>query len=792
MKKITHVFIVLFLIASAGLAQVPMHYNTNVNGGGNSIPFAAILATWQKAQWFIPANSLALPTPVGPGNNITTVYFQMSNTTSKLYTNLDVKLKQGAGTGFTAPTGGAFETGMTTVYVGNNVTLNSTAGGWTQIVLQTPFLYNPALPLIIEIDQNSPLAGGPTVCQAVNIPGPGNGRQWGSYNAPLNSGVGTQQVNFGIDVLPATPCTVTPAANTVVTPTAPICPNTSANLSLANTYSFGGITYQWYSSTLSVVGPFTTAVPNGTMAFLSTPTLTQNTWFTVVATCTNVAGSTTATAGQVNVSGIITNTPPYFEGFEGIGSPNKLPNCSWAASNMPATCQTYTSVNANNRLPRTGTSFASFYYNPGGINYFYTNGIYLTAGITYSAGLWYQTEGQGYNNWTDLSILYNTSQTAVGATTIVSTNGAAISPIYKSLSNTFSVPTSGLYYIAIRGTGNTSSSAQYLSWDDLFITIPCNANSPNLPNLSLSTNNATVCQGAQVILNANGADTYTWSTGDNTSSITFSPGFTGVSSYTVTGTNTLTGCSLSAQQNLLVNPTPVITTYAFPTNVCPGKPATIYASGASSYIWTNSSIAPSITVTPTSSSNTYSVIGTNAFGCSSQGVQALTVLPAPLIVVSSDNPNVACAEDLVTLSATGAASYQWISSANMQLYSGNSVSLFLNTTSVFTVTGTGTNGCTTTTVITQSIAECVGVEKHSSTLSGIKVYPNPSNGEFTVELNSNDLKTIEVSDLTGRLVKSYTGKDEQVNINIKTLANGVYYLKILSENTVEVIKVVKD
>ena len=92
---------------------------------------------------------------------------------------------------------------------------------------------------------------------------------------------------------------------------------------------------------------------------------------------------------------------------------------------------------------------------------FYTNGIYLKAGVTYSAALWYQTEYYGYNNWTDLSILYGTTQTATGQVTIATTAGPAISNVYKSLSNTFTVPTSGIYYIAVRGTGNTSSSAQY-------------------------------------------------------------------------------------------------------------------------------------------------------------------------------------------------------------------------------------------------------------------------------------------------------------------------------------------
>ena len=791
MKKITSILFFVFLIAQTAMGQVPMHYNSNTTGGGNTFPFNNS-ATSRKLQWFIPPNSLVNPTPVGPGNNITAVYIHANTSATRLYPNLVVKLKQGSGTGLTGFLGGPVEPGMATVYAGSNINIVATAGGWMQFVLQTPFLYDPTFPLIVEIEHDATTGTGPNVNQPFVIPGPGAGRQWANYQAATLTGTATSLVNFGIDVLPATPCTVTPGANTVITPTAPVCPFSSANLSLATTYSFGGITYQWYSSTLSAVGPFTNAIANGTAAALTTPTLSQTTWFTVVATCTNVAGSTTATAGQLNVSGIVTDTVPYYEGFESITGANKLPNCSWAASNMPATCQTYTALNTNNRIPRTGTKFAAFYYNPANTNYFYTNGIYLNAGVTYSAAMWYTTEALNYTNWTDLSILYNTAQTAVGATTIASTNGLAISPIYTSLSNTFTVPSSGLYYIAVRGTGNTSSSAQYLSWDDLSITVPCNAGSPNVPNVTANSNTATVCQYAPLNLSANGADTYTWSNGANASAITVNPYTTGNNTFTVTGTSTLTGCSSTAVHNVFVNPTPVVSAYAVPFNVCPGNQAVIYATGALSYTWNNNATTPSTTVTPSSSLNTFSVIGANSFGCSSQAVQVLTMLPSPTIVVTSNKPDVACVEDMIILNASGAATYNWISGSTNIVYFGTTVNAFLNTTTVFTLTGTGTNGCSTTTTITQSISECVGVNKVTSTLGGTKVYPNPSTGEFIVELNSNSEKTFEITDLTGRIVSSSVSKEEKMHMNIKTLSKGVYYLKITSNETVEVIKLVKD
>jgi hypothetical protein len=48
-----------------------------------------------------------------------------------------------------------------------------------------------------------------------------------------------------------------------------------------------------------------------------------------------------------------------------------------------------------------------------------------------------------------------------------------------------------------------------------------------------------------------------------------------------------------------------------------------------------------------------------------------------------------------------------------------------------------------------------------------------------------------VTDVTGRVVLTQSSLDDKMNVNINTLANGVYYLKVKSDNAVDVIKVVK-
>jgi hypothetical protein len=46
-------------------------------------------------------------------------------------------------------------------------------------------------------------------------------------------------------------------------------------------------------------------------------------------------------------------------------------------------------------------------------------------------------------------------------------------------------------------------------------------------------------------------------------------------------------------------------------------------------------------------------------------------------------------------------------------------------------------------------------------------------------------------DLTGRIVLTNTSSNDKIDFNISNLANGVYYVRVQSNNSVEVIKIVK-
>jgi gliding motility-associated-like protein len=168
-------------------------------------------------------------------------------------------------------------------------------------------------------------------------------------------------------------------------------------------------------------------------------------------------------------------------------------------------------------------------------------------------------------------------------------------------------------------------------------------------NISPSTS---VCQGASANFTVGGATTYTWSTGATASSITAS--VTNV--YTVTGA-TAAGCSNTATVGLLVNPLPIISVSGN-TLICGnGATTTLTANGASTYTWMPGNMNGSSVIVSPPNTTSYTVIGSNNFGCTdTSGINIVSnsfnlMVGAPLTI---------CAGESATLTANGMTSYTWM------------------------------------------------------------------------------------------------------------------------------------
>ena len=170
-----------------------------------------------------------------------------------------------------------------------------------------------------------------------------------------------------------------------------------------------------------------------------------------------------------------------------------------------------------------------------------------------------------------------------------------------------------------------------------------------LPVITIS--NLPICIGNTGTLTANGASTYTWSTGAATTSITASPTIT--TTYTVTGTNN-NGCINKKTATLIVNPLPVISVNT--ATLCAGSSTVLIASGASTYVWNTTSIGALVTLSPTVTTN-YTVVGTDINYCKDTATTSITVFATPTLSVSNDS---ICIGSTATITATSTSpNYSW-------------------------------------------------------------------------------------------------------------------------------------
>lgn len=126
---------------------------------------------------------------------------------------------------------------------------------------------------------------------------------------------------------------------------------------------------------------------------------------------------------------------------------------------------------------------------------------------------------------------------------------------------------------------------------------------------TVSVNSGSICSGQSFTMMPTGTDAYTYSNGSDVAMPTADE------SYTVTGTNTVTGCSNMAVSSVTVNVLPTVVAVTNNTLLCTGETATLSVSGsATTYTWSTTENTMDIAVTPTVQT-TYTVDGTDANGC---------------------------------------------------------------------------------------------------------------------------------------------------------------------------------
>ncbi|WP_299100127.1 Ig-like domain-containing protein [uncultured Winogradskyella sp.] len=172
-----------------------------------------------------------------------------------------------------------------------------------------------------------------------------------------------------------------------------------------------------------------------------------------------------------------------------------------------------------------------------------------------------------------------------------------------------------------------------------------------LPTLTISED-VEIIEGDSTTLFVTGAETYIWSTGESTETITVSP--TQTTTYFAIG-YTAEGCQSQAVVTVIVIPE-IIADAGNDVSICIGESVTLNASGGISYLWNTGNTDASITVTPNETTS-YTVTVYDEFGNSDTDSVVITVNDIPEISVSE---NIYIIEgESATLSVSGAVTYLW-------------------------------------------------------------------------------------------------------------------------------------
>jgi|GEM_PF-5711163 len=194
------------------------------------------------------------------------------------------------------------------------------------------------------------------------------------------------------------------------------------------------------------------------------------------------------------------------------------------------------------------------------------------------------------------------------------------------------------------------------------------------PTVTIDGQNS-FCQNSSTTLTARGAASYIWSNGARTSSINvITPG-----KYQVIGFNAIGLCSDTAVTNVVEYPLPDIR-ISGSLSFCEGDSTTLFASGGSSYKWSNGTTGQSITV---KEEGLYSVTGISDKGCSKTTQVQVAKEIVPLIINGS---LYFCSGDSTQIFASGANQYEWSTGQT-----GSTV--FIKKAGTYTVTGTSISGC---------------------------------------------------------------------------------------------------
>ena len=302
-----------------------------------------------------------------------------------------------------------------------------------------------------------------------------------------------------------------------------------------------------------------------------------------------------------------------------------------------------------------------------------------------------------------------------------------------------------------------------------------------VPIVDLGADQA-LCSGTVSLDAQNVGSSYSWN--DNSTSQTLIAATTGIYWVDVTNAN---GCSTRDSVAITINTNPVVF-LGNDTVLCGGSITLDAGNAGAIYLWSDNSTNQTLNVT---TSGVYLVMATLTGGCFAIDTIIVTINSLPNVVFSIIPDSICMNDAAILLSATPIGGS----------FSGTGVtgSFFnpstLNGTETITYTFTDSNtGCTSSSSDTIVVDACTGIVDQNGNSNILNVYPNPNTGLFTIDLGyiPNSEVRVDIMNSMGQKVQSFLMKDSVQQVDLGVYETGIYLLRIIDGNNVNVKRVVKE
>ncbi len=310
------------------------------------------------------------------------------------------------------------------------------------------------------------------------------------------------------------------------------------------------------------------------------------------------------------------------------------------------------------------------------------------------------------------------------------------------------------------------------------------------------------CSYNNVTLTAAAGQTYLWSNGDTTQAITSDSA--GTFSLIITTSNGCIDTTATFTTNIFLDPDTSITASG-PLNFCSYNNVTLTAAAGQTYLWSNGDTSQSTIINQTGNYFVTATTTDNCFAISdtiSISVFPDAIIPQNIFVHYSNEPafNVANglgwtgagSTNMLTFEADTNQTYLW-------KIEGGVISSGQGTDSVVITWGIPDSNAIVWLIVERGSCKdstslnfvISGINLDEKNSSQIKLYPNPSDGLFTIETPEHHIGSeIFVIDGVGRVIQKLQVQGSKTYIDLRKNPKGVYRVQVKSKQGIKTIHTV--